>query len=103
MASYEKATMTLATLGSVSNNTQTSPSVDELITQLFDTVNGLRESASELRNQNTSLKGSVAQLQEENSNLRKDLMTLQQNSGVRFSLFPKLPLELRRLSCVQDW
>ncbi len=54
----------------------------ELFNSLVAIVNGLRESISKLEN--------------ENAGLRQELSILQQNCGAAFTLFQKLPPELRR-------
>jgi septal ring factor EnvC (AmiA/AmiB activator) len=76
-------------------------------------INNLQQSISECRSENIKLqnalilladdnskiKASLSQLQQENDILRSkadDLGILQQNSGVLFPQFPKLPPEIRR-------
>jgi hypothetical protein len=75
--------------------TRTEPSgqgAAELLTSLLASVNRLQDVVSQLRDDNQSLRQEVQELR----SVKTALATLQMNCGMRFVLFPKLPIEIRR-------
>lgn len=73
-----------------------SSSENELVKQLLESFNSLVESVKGLTTSVNGLQVDVSRLQDENSDLRAELTTHQQNSGMMFPQWKRLPLELRR-------
>lgn len=75
----------------------------DVLTTLISSVNNLQTSVGSLRTSVSSLQQALSKLEHENKALRDELystktdfMILQENCGVRFPQFMKLPVELRR-------
>jgi len=67
----------------------------ELLSTLLTSVNELRSDVSKLRNDNATLLNKVQHLQKNNALLSNQVRFLQEQSGGKFSLFGRLPVEIR--------
>lgn len=77
----------------------------EMIQQLFASVHSLQDSVKQLKQENQTLRERVQEL----DSVKGELITLQQNCGMKFGLFGKLPVEIRRyvlstyLGIILEW
>jgi hypothetical protein len=67
----------------------------ELLSTLLSSVNELRSDVSKLQNDNASLLNEIQHLQKNNAFLSNQVRFLQEQSGGKFSLFGRLPVEIR--------